>query len=63
MVGSWPTAESLTTRVLTALETIAENSANEDKRSAARKILETASGDGRAALAGAIGSVLASGVG
>lgn len=60
-VGAWPTAEALTSRLLAALEAMA-TSPSEQERSGARRLLAAATGDGRAALAGAVGNLLAGAV-
>jgi hypothetical protein len=62
-VGSWPTAETLTNRIIDALETLAHNSsASTPQRTAAQKVLDAVTGDGRAALAGAVGNVVSAAV-
>lgn len=49
-VGAWPSPEVVVTRIIAALEQIAESSASEEKKSAARRLLAALPGVGQGLL-------------
>lgn len=59
-VGAWPSAESLTERLLTALTDVAEHGETPEARTRARRLLDAVGQDGRGILIGALGSALGS---
>lgn len=60
-VGAWPTPDSLTNRIIAALEDAAANGASEEERTRAQKMLDGAKGVGKGVLTGVMVKVMTGG--